>query len=230
MYDILIIGKGPAGLTAAIFAVRRGLKVLVLANPAEPSQMTEAPMVDNYPGILDVNGIEIMKLFEDHAIKLKTEIKNEEVTEIRKEKNHFVVKTDKTEHDCKSVIISTGAKHRKANIKGEAEFSGKGISYCANCDGPLFKGKSVFVVGGGDSALGAALMLEHMGVNDITIIHRRNEFRAVESLQKRIKKSKVKVMWDTIPVEIKGDRFVKSIIVKNVKTKKIRKYRQVVCS
>jgi len=219
MYDVVIIGKGPAGLTAGIFSVRRGLKTLVLGNPAELSQMTEAHWVDNYPGILDVTGPQIMKKLEDHAKRMKLEMKDDEVTEVLRSGKHFTVKCDKGKYEGRTLIIATGSKHRKANIKGEAEFSGKGVSYCANCDGPLFKGRKVLVVGGGDAALGAALMLESIGA-DVTIIHRRDEFRGIESLRNRIKKSGVKVMWNTIPVGIEGDKMVKSIVVKDVKTKK----------
>ena len=220
MYDVLIIGKGPAGLTAAIFSVRRGLKTLIINNPMEPSQMAEAFGVNNWPGITNIDGQPLMKQLEDHALKLKAEIKEEEVVEIKKEKDHFFVRTEKKEYEGRTVIISTGAKHRKANLKGEAEYTGKGISYCVNCDGHLFRDKVVVVIGGGDCALGAALLLEKIGAKEVTIIHRRDEFRAIESLIKQIKKSKIKVLWNTLPVEVKGERFVKSILVRDVKTKK----------
>ncbi|MFH1445110.1 MAG: thioredoxin-disulfide reductase [Nanoarchaeota archaeon] len=220
MYDIIIIGKGPAGLTAGVFSVRRGLKTLILSNPSELSQMTEATNVDNYPGIMNLSGMQLMKKLEDHALKLSNEIIEEEVLKITKIKKHFVVKTDKNEYNGRSVIISTGAKHRKTNIKGEAEFSGKGVSYCATCDCPIFKEKRVVVIGGGDAAISACLMIENIGAKEVTIMHRRDKFRAIESLVKRLEKSSVKIMWNTIPVEIKGDRTVKSITVRNVKTKK----------
>ncbi len=219
MLDVVIIGAGPAGLTAGIFAVRRTLKVLVLGDPGSPPTITEATLVDDWPSIPNIKGPDLMVKFQEHAKRMNVPVKNEKVLEIKKSGKNFLVKTEKNVYETKTIIFATGARHRKVAVPGEEEFAGKGVSYCANCDGPLFKGKKVLVVGGGDTATTYALLLEQIGA-DTTLIHRRNQLRAVETFQKQIFKSDIKIIWDTVLKEIKGDRFVKSVVIENVKTKK----------
>lgn len=219
MYDVLIIGSGPAGLTAGIFAVRRNLKTLILSDPGSVSQTEEAAMVDDWPGIMGIKGTELMERFTGHAKKLGVEIKNEKINSIVKIRGGFRVTNTDYKYETRTIIIATGSRHRKGLVKGEDRFSGKGVSYCATCDGPLFKGKKVLVLGGGDSAVTYAILLDQIGA-ETGLVHRRDKLRATESWQKKLFKTKVKIHWDTVCIEIKGDRFVKSAVLKNKKTGK----------
>lgn len=221
VYDIVIIGAGPAGLTAGIFAVRRSLNVLVLGDPVSMPTIEEATIVDDWPGMPGTTGPELMRKFLEHAKRLGVPLKNEKALEIRKEDGSFAIKTDKGEYRTKTVIMATGAKHRKAMVPGEENFVGKGVSYCASCDGPLFRGRNVLVVGGGDTAATYALLLEQLGA-DTTLIHRRNELRAVETYRKELGKSSVKFVWNSVLKEIKGGKFVRSVVVQDLKTKETK--------
>ncbi|RLI95891.1 MAG: thioredoxin-disulfide reductase, partial [Candidatus Aenigmatarchaeota archaeon] len=195
-YDVVIIGAGPAGLTAGIFSVRRDLKTLVLADPGTQPTVAEATIIDDWIGTPGINGPELMKKFKSHAEKMGVHTENEKVGGIKKSGEGFMVQGEKRVFGAKTVIIATGARHRKVQVPGEKEFSGKGVSYCANCDGPLFKGKRVLVVGGGDTAATYALLLNQIGAKT-TLIHRRDELRAVETYRKQLANSKVKIMWST---------------------------------
>jgi thioredoxin reductase (NADPH) len=221
MYDVIIIGAGPAGVTAGIFAIRRNLKTLILNDPASASQMDEASMVDDWPGIVGINGIELTQQFREHVRKLGGEIKQEKVNVIKKTKGGFELKNDRLSYQTKSIIIATGSRHRKGVIKGENVFAGKGVSYCATCDGPLFRGKKVLVLGGGDSAISYAMLLNHIGA-DVALVHRRDKLRATEVWQKRFSRSGIKAYLSTNCIEIKGDRFVRSAVLYDSK-KKTRK-------
>lgn len=217
MYDVLIIGAGPAGITAGIFAIRRNLKTIILSDPASVPQIDEASIVDDWPGTMGIKGPELMEKFREHTEKLGVEIRQEKVNQINKLKNGFEVTNEKFKYKTKTIIIATGSKHRKGIVKGEDKFAGKGVSYCATCDGPLFKGKRVLVLGGGDTAVTYAILLDHIGA-DTTLVHRRDKLRATESWQKKLFRSKVKVIWDTVCIEVKGDKFVKSAVLQNKKT------------
>lgn len=218
MYDVLIIGAGPAGITAGIFAIRRGLKTVILSDPESASQADEASIVDDWPGTMGIKGPKLMDSFREHVKKLGVEIKQEKVNQIKKSESGFEVTNDEFRYRSKTIIIATGSKHRKGLIKGEDRFAGKGVSYCATCDGPIFKGKKVMVLGGGDTAVTYALLLDQLGA-DTTLVHRRDKLRATESWQDRILKSGVKIVWNTVCIEIKGNDFVKSVVLENVKTR-----------
>lgn len=219
MHDVIIIGFGPAGCTAGIFSARRNLKTLILHDDMSLSQVEEATIVDDWPGELGIKGMDLMDKLREHTKKLGVEIKEEKVLEIKKAGKSFKVRTEKRSYSGKTVILATGAKHRKGLVKGEEQFSGKGVSYCATCDAPLFKGKNVLVLGGGDSAVMYALLLEQIGAKT-SLVHRRDELRAAEAWQKKILKSKVKILWSTVCIEIRGDKFVRSAVLMNKKTKK----------
>ena len=219
MYDVTIIGAGPAGITAGIFSARRDLKTLILEDPGSLPTATEAIWVDDYPGIPNIRGQELMKKMREHSKRFKIDSVMEKALDIRKKGKVFAVKTDKAVHETRTLIIATGAMHRKTSVPGEEKFSGKGVSYCASCDGPLFKGKDVLVVGGGDSAVSYAILLDQIG-SRTTLIHRRDELRAVEAYRDQIKKSGVKIIWNTTLKEIRGDTMVKSVVVEDVKTSK----------
>lgn len=219
MHDVLIIGGGPGGVTAGIFAVRRGLSALILDDPNSLSQTEEATEVDDWPGTKRIKGIELVKKMREHAKSAGVEYLDKKAVDITKKNGGFKVKTDKGEYEGKTLVFATGAKHRKIMVKGEDKYAGKGVSYCASCDGPLYKGKKVLVIGGGDSAVTAALMLDSIGA-DTTLVHRRDELRAVKSLEKKVKDSGVKFLWSTILKEIKGNNKVEKAVLQDVKKKK----------
>ena len=219
MRDLLIIGSGPAGITAGIFAARRNLKTLIISDPSELSLAEEATIIDDWPGDPGINGIELVKKFRDHAKKLGVELVEEKVTGIEKSGSCFRVSTKKNGYEGKTIIFATGAKHRKGLVRGEDRLSGKGVSYCASCDAPLYRGKKVMVLGGGDTAASSALLLEQVGV-DTTLVHRRDELRAAEAWGNKLKKSKVNILWDTVCLEIRGKERVGSAVLFNKKTKK----------
>jgi thioredoxin reductase (NADPH) len=221
MYDVLIIGCGPAGLTAGIFSVRRNLKALIINDPASLSQTEEATIIEDWPGDFGISGMDLVKKMKAHAKKIGVELKEEKVKGIKKSKAGFTVNTDQATYRAKTIIISTGATHRKAMVPGESEFSGKGVSYCASCDAPLFKGKRVLVIGGGDAALMAAELLDRIGA-DTALVHRRDKFRAAEFWQKKIFDRKIKVYWNTVLKEIRGDKLVKSALLLDTKEKRTR--------
>ncbi len=214
-YDLIIIGGGPAGLTAGLFAGRRQLKTLILNDINSLSQTEEAVLIDDYPGLPGISGPELLKKFREQAKGYGVEIVGERAVKVSKTKTGFEVRTDSSSYHTKALILATGAKHRKAEVPGEERFVGKGVSYCASCDAPLFKGKQVLVIGGGDTALTDALLLDQTGAA-VTIVHRRDRFRAAETLQAQLKKTKIKVIWNTVLVEIRGDSMVRSAVLQDV--------------
>lgn len=216
IFDCIIIGAGPAGLNAGMYLRRYGSSCMILTNPEQSSQVDITPFVDNYIGIQDVTGAELAKKMMEHAKKFGLEIFFEKVGGIKKEGDIFLVVSEKNIYKGKTVVIATGAKHRKAEIKGESEFLGKGVSYCATCDGFFFKGKKVAVLGGGDSALTSAIFLKDLGC-DVTLIHRRSEFRAAEVYIERAKKIGIKFEFGRTVSEIAGSKMVEKIILDNGK-------------
>lgn len=221
MHDLIIIGAGPAGLSAGIFAGRRGLKTLILSDPDLPSQATLAPRVDDYPGLPNISGMELVKKMKEHALSFGVEFREERVLGVKKQEDGFRVVTSSTEYPARALIFATGAKHRKAEIPGEERFLGKGVSYCASCDGPLFAGKRVLVIGGGDTAVTSAIYLHDLGAR-VTLVHRRDQLRAAESLQKELEKKGIEILWNSVVKEIKGENFVSSAVIQDVKTGETR--------
>lgn len=216
IYDSIIIGAGPAGLNAGLYLRRYGSSCLVITNPEQPSQVDITPFVDNYIGIQDVTGAELTKKMIEHAQKFGLEIIHEKVVDIKKEENNFTVISEKGTYKGKTVVIATGAKHRKAEVKGESEFLGKGVSYCATCDGMFFKGRKVAVIGGGDSALTSAIFLKELDC-DVTLVHRRSEFRAADVYVEKVKSIGVKFELERTVSEITGNKMVEKIILDNGK-------------
>lgn len=218
MYDLIIIGGGPAGLTAGIYAVRYGMDTVVLEKNVMPGQIAATDMVENYTGFTAISGPELMQRFKEHAETVGVKIESAEVSSIVSEGGKKVVVTDSGTLESKTVIIATGANPKKLGIPGEKEFMGKGVSYCATCDAPFYKGKTVIVVGGGESALTDALILSNV-VKKIYIIHRRDKLRASRILQERVsRKSNIEIVWDTVPEEIQGKTGVENVILRNLKT------------
>ncbi len=219
MHELIIIGGGPAGLTAAIYAARRAMKVLVLAKDIG-GQMNLAHRIENYPGFLEVTGLDLMQLLEKQAMKTGADIKIDNVIAIKEKGESYLVKTDDKQFETKAIILAYGKSPRSLGVPGEEIYQGKGVSYCATCDMPVFKDKVVAVVGGGNSALDAALHGSDIA-KKVYLIHRRDEFRGFEYLLEKVKgKSNVEFMLNSSVTEIRGDKFVKSIKVKNAKTNK----------
>ncbi len=218
-YDIIIIGAGPGGLTAGIYAGRQGTKNLIIDRDLAGGIGREVPEMENYPGFDKISGLELIEKMKAQAIK-NTEIHEmEEVTEISKNDTEyrFTVRTTKDTYQSKTIILATGSSHRHLEAKGEDEFKGKGVSYCATCDGFFFAGRDIIMVGGGNSALQEALYLKNLGAN-VTLVHRRDEFRAQKHLQNQIKEKEIPTILNATVEEIKGDMLVESVVLKNTKT------------
>ncbi|MGC8502137.1 thioredoxin-disulfide reductase [Desulfurella sp.] len=221
MYDVVIIGGGPAGLTAGIYAARSGLKTIILEEKVFGGQIVFSADLENYPGFPEgISGMDVIDKFLEQAKKFEVEISYDGVEKIENDIScKRVILTNKSCITTKTIILTTGASADRLGCPGEAKFIGKGVSYCATCDGAFFKGKTVAVVGGGDSALEEALYLANL-VKKIYLIHRRDQFRAVKILQDRVKKSnKIEIVFDSSVKEILGDKFVKGVLIENVKTK-----------
>lgn len=216
--DLVIVGGGPAGLSAGIYAVRSGLKTAVIEKDALGGQVSTTPVVENYPGFPQVGGKTLVDIMVTHALQYVQIFKGEEVIDI--EPGYPIkVQTSRRKFSCRALLLATGAKHKLLGVPGEERLSGRGVSYCATCDGPLFKGRKVLIVGGGNSAVTEALHLFHMGV-DVTIVHRRDKLRAQEFLVKQIENSGIPILWNTEIKEILGkDRVEKVEIVNNQSNK-----------
>jgi thioredoxin reductase (NADPH) len=222
-YELIIIGAGPAGLAAGIYAVRSGLKTLVLEEKMAGGTVADAPMVGNYPGIQDAKGSEIAQKIHAHAKSAGVKVNEfERVEGLKLSADRKVVKTQKTEYEAKTIIIASGSHYRELGIPGEKEFRGRGVSYCGICDGPFFKGKRVLVVGGGNSALMTALYLAHLA-GETKVVHRRETFRAEEVLVQELKKLRdTEVLWSTEVKEIVGDKVVNKVVVLDKKDNRTR--------
>ncbi|MFH0929027.1 MAG: thioredoxin-disulfide reductase [Candidatus Aenigmatarchaeota archaeon] len=218
-YDIIIVGVGPAGLAAGIYAARRNLKTLIIGEKLG-GQMAWAHVVENYPGSEPISGMELAEKMKAQAEKAGCEIVVDTVKSFDISGKVKKVKTSDKEYESKVVIIATGMQHRKLGAEGEDKFIGKGVSYCATCDGPLFKGKKIAVIGGSDTSVKSAIYLSELA-SEIFLIHRRDKLRAEEKNQENLKKTKVSIIWDSVVERIEGDSVVKKIIIKNVKDEKI---------
>ncbi len=221
MYDLIIIGGGPAGLTAGIYSARARLRVILIERFAPGGQVLTTDWVENYPGFPDgISGFELIDRMRKQAEKFGLLIENKEVTGIDIKSSEKVVFSGKEELKTKAIIIATGATPRKIGIPGEEEFTGKGVSYCATCDGPFYRGEEVVVIGGGDTAAEESLFLTRFA-NRVYLVHRRNELRAIKLLQERLfSDDKIELVLDTIPISIKGKDSVEAVELKNVKTGK----------
>ncbi|MDU5504017.1 MAG: thioredoxin-disulfide reductase [Anaerococcus vaginalis] len=222
MLDVIIIGAGPAGLTAGLYAGRAKLKTLILEKDIAGGQIATTEHVENYPGSMkDAGGLALSDRMEEQA-KEFCDIKYEEVTKVDLLSDVKKVYTKDKVYEAKVVIISTGASHRKLNVKGEKEFASLGVSYCSTCDGPFYQGLDIYVVGGGEAALEEALFLTKFG-KSVTIIHRREGLRASQTVIDRCKENeKISFLLNYTVEEIKGDSEVKELILKNTKTNELK--------
>lgn len=217
-YDLIIIGGGPAGLTAGIYAGRQGMSTLILEMMTGAGSGYMVPSMENYPGFEIISGKDLLEKMREQAGKHVPINNMEEVKKIDgNDTSGILVTTSKGEYKSRAVIISTGSRHRRLKVPGEIEFLGRGVCYCATCDGPLYQGKNVAVIGGGNTAVQEAIYLKNLGCN-VTIIHRRDQLRAQEYLQKKLEENKIPVIWDSVVKEIKGDMVVGSVMLHNDKT------------
>lgn len=219
MYDVIIIGAGPAGMTAAVYASRANLDTLMLERGVPGGQMADTEEIENYPGFESILGQELSMKMLDHAKKFGAEYGYGNVQEIIDHGNYKEVKAGDKKFKAKAIIIATGAEYKKLGIPGEEEFTGRGVSYCAVCDGAFYRERKIVVIGGGDSAVEEGMYLTRFA-KKVTIIHRRDKLRAQKILQERaFKNEKIEFIWDTVVEEIHGkDGKVSHLTIKNVKT------------
>ena len=222
MYDIIIVGAGPAGLSAGIYASRLGAKTLILEKLNPGGQITLSSEIENYPGVCEVkSGLEFMACWPEQAKRFGAKIKSEEVKELRIENGEWIVKTSKTIYKAKAVIVATGSTPKKAGFEGEEEFIGRGVSYCAVCDGFFYKDKIVAVIGGGDTALEEALYLSKIA-KKVYLIHRRDKFRAAPSTQKKVFNTpNIEIIYNETVKKVLGKEFVEGIILSSKKEIKV---------
>ena len=218
MYDTIIIGAGPAGMTAALYAARSNLKVALIEGGLPGGQMNNTSDIENYPGYANISGPELAEKMFEPLENLGVEHLYGFVENIE---NHGDVKkviTDDEEFETRTVIVATGSKHRLLGVSGEEELNSRGVSYCAVCDGTFFRDQDLLVVGGGDSAVEEAIFLTQFA-KTVTIVHRRDELRAQKVLQDRaFANEKINFIWDSVVKEIKGENRVESVVIENVKT------------
>lgn len=221
IYDVVIIGSGPAGMTSAIYASRANLKTLMIERGVPGGQMMNTEEIENFPSYENILGPELsVKMFE-HAKKFGAEYAYGDVKGIEEDGIYKIVETSKQNYITKTVIITTGTKYKKLGAPGEIELSGRGVSYCAVCDGAFFKNKELIVVGGGDSAVEEAIYLTRFA-SKVTIVHRRDAFRAQSIIQQRaFDNEKINVIWDTVVEEIVGESKVSGAKLKNIKTNEV---------
>jgi thioredoxin reductase (NADPH) len=222
-WELVIIGAGSAGLAAGIYGIRSGLKTLIVEEKIAGGTTAEAPLVENYPGFQSINGPELAQKMVEQAKNAGVILHEfETVTSFNLKSEPKVVKTNRTEYTTRAVIIATGRHYREIGVPGEKELRGRGVSYCGICDGPLFKGKHLLVVGGGSSALITTLYLAGIA-SDVKIVHRRDTFRAEEALSKALReKGNIEILWNTEVKQIIGEKLVTKALLFNNKTGETR--------
>ncbi len=222
MYDLIIIGGGPAGLTAGIYAARRGLNTLILEKKSFGGQMLLTKEIENYPGFENITGKELSDRMLKQAEKLGAKVSIEKATNLNLQDESKTITTTENEYKSKAVILATGGEYMKLGIDGEKKYTGRGVSFCATCDAPFFKDRVVAVVGGGNKATSDALYLSEI-TKETYLIHRRDSLRAEEVNQKKLSENGINILYDTVVEEIIGDVMVNSIKIRNVKTDKSKK-------
>jgi thioredoxin reductase (NADPH) len=218
-YDVIIIGAGPAGYTAGIYCSRARHDTLILSGILPGGQLVNTTEVENYPGFENgIMGPDLMITMRKQTERMGTTIIDDEVVDVDFRRKPFKILTASEEYECKAVIIATGASPRKLGLEGEATFGGRGVSYCATCDGPFFRNQDIIVVGGGDSAVEEATFLTKFA-SKVHLVHRRNELRASKIMQERaLSNPKIQFHWDSEVVDINGEQKVQSVTLHNLKT------------
>ena len=226
LYDVIIIGCGPAGLAAGLYSARAKMKTLILEKGKTGGQIVTTNEVANYPGsIREATGPSLIARMVEQAEEFGAERKTDAVVSVNLDEKVKVVKCENEEYKGKAVIIATGATPRKLGVSGEVELTGKGVSYCATCDADFFTDLEVFVIGGGDSAIEEAMYLTKFA-RKVTVVHRRDELRAAKSIQeKAFKNDKIEFVWNSAVEEIKGEGIVEAMVLKNRKTGELTEYK-----
>ena len=216
-FEVIIIGSGPAGYTAGVYTSRAKLRTLIISGTLPGGQLMTTSEVENYPGFPNgIFGPELMMNMREQAERFGTVIVDDEVIQVDFSKRPFIITTHSETYEAESVLICTGASPRKLGIEGEQQFAGRGVSYCATCDGPFFKGEDIVVVGGGDTALEEATFLTKFG-KSVKIIHRRESLRGSKILQqKAFENPKIHFLWNSVVADIKGDKKVGTIVIKDI--------------
>jgi thioredoxin reductase (NADPH) len=218
--ELAIIGGGPAAYSAGIYAVRAGIKPIIFDKEGGGGLAIFSPNIENYPGFESISGIDLMEKMRKHAEKY-CEIKTfEKVNRIKKSNDNFIIYTNNGTYTSKAIIICTGSEYRKLDVDGESELQGKGVSYCATCDGFFFKGKKVAVIGGGNSALIEAIYLKQIGCSEVILIHRRDQLRAEKAYEDDAKKNKVKFLLNKKIKKIIGSDKLESILIEDINSSK----------
>ncbi len=219
-YELAIIGAGPAGFSAAIYAKRSGISTVVFDRGSGGGLLQVAPNIENYAGFVSIPGVDLVEKMKQHASKYADFHFYEDVLEVAPSSPGFVVRTEKATYLVGAVILCTGTEHKKLDVPGETEMLGKGVSYCATCDGFFFKGKRVVVVGGGNTALIESIFLKQLGCTEVTVVHRRDQFRAEKVYEDEAREKGVHFLFNTIIEEIHGTENVSSVGLFNLETTK----------
>jgi len=223
-YELAIVGSGAAGFTGAIYAKRAGIKTVVIDKGIGGGLANVSPKIENFPGFESISGMELMEKMKKHASNYADFRFNEEITEINKINDSFKISTNKETYNVKAIILCTGTEYRKLNVTGEKELTGKGVSYCATCDGFFFKDKKVAVIGGGNSALIESIYLKQIGCKEVYVIHRRDQLRAEKAYQDEAIEKGVKLIFNTKLESINGDQKIEYLTLNDVKTDKKSKF------
>lgn len=217
VYDVIIIGGGPAGLTAGLYASRAKLKTILLEKGLAGGQIATTEQIENYPGFSSGAGYELTAIMEEQAKGFGLEIDMAEVTGVQLTGPEKIITTNQGEYRARAVILAPGSSSQKLNVPGEDEFTGRGVSFCATCDGPFYEGLTVMVVGGGDAAVEEAVYLTRFA-QKVYIVHRRDALRATKVVQERaFANEKIEILWDSVVTEIKGNEILEQVVIKNVK-------------
>jgi thioredoxin reductase (NADPH) len=217
-YELAIVGAGPAGFSAAIYANRSGISTVVFDRGNGGGLLQLAPNIENYAGFVSIPGIDLVEKMKQHASKYADFHFYEEVKEIKPSSKGFIITTEKATYQVGAVILCTGTEHKKLDVPGESELVGKGVSYCAACDGFFFKGKRIVVVGGGNAALIEAIFLKQLGCKEVYVVHRRDQFRAEKIYEDEAQEKGIHFLFNTIVEKIHGNESVSSIDLFNLGT------------
>jgi thioredoxin reductase (NADPH) len=222
MYDVIIIGGGPGGMTAAIYAAKREMKTLLIEKGPFGGYMLLTNKIENYPGFLKVSGSELSEKMEEQVRSLTVDIVSAEAMKLHLEGNIKKVDTTEGTYEGKAIILAVGGGHKKLEVKGEKEYTGRGVSYCSTCDAPFYKGRTVAVVGGGNSAISDALYLSDVA-KKVYLIHRRDALRAEETRQAELRKRGVEILLNTGIDEIAGDKLVNAIQIRDLSDNQVKR-------
>lgn len=217
-YELAVIGAGPAGFSAGIYAGRAGIKTVIFDKGNGGGLAAIAPNIENYAGFESITGVELVEKMRKHAEKYSDLRMYEEATSIKKTDDKFIIKTTNDTYTVRAVLLSMGTDHRKLDVPGEKEFTGRGVSYCATCDGFFFKRKNVAVIGGGNTALIESIYLKQVGCKTVYVIHRRDKLRAEKAYENEARKKGIEILFNKIVKQINGDELVKSLTLRDTKT------------